>query len=293
MKKNLIIVLAAFFFITGCFKDDVHKNNDADAVIAIFDGGQSNLANASLDLTTPDSVTVYPYAGVATPYTLNKDANISIVVDDAARVAYNQQHGTNYEALPDSLYVMVDSAGLLTAGARGISLQVKIYSGKADLRRSYMLPIAIKAADGHNISADSGIIYFNNLGSPIAGRYKVTGTRTNYTGPVSDGIVSEIIDLSTLPAQVTTTAAADSVLLGYSDLNVAGWQYIIKYNSSTQTISIAPNAVMLNQETGYLEGSFKIDIQEYNAATRTFHLKTEYSDLGSNARVIDEYLTAQ
>jgi len=284
---------------TGCFKDSVHNNADSTAYFAITEGGALNLANASLDLTTPDSVTVYPNPGITSPYVLTKDVRITLGVDDAARIAYNQANGTNFEALPDSLYTFADStftdtsSGLLTAGARSISLPIKIYSGKADLRKNYMLAVSIKNAQGFQISADLGTIYFNNVGSAIAGRYTVTGTRTNYNGPVSNGDIAEVIDLSTVPTQTTTTQSANVVLLGYSDLNIAGWQYIITYDPATQGISVAPNDVMQNTETGYYGESFKVDIQEYNSTTRTLHLKTEYSDLGGNARVIDEYLTAQ
>lgn len=284
---------------TGCFKDSIHNSADTTAYFAITEGGPLNLANASLELTTPDSVTVYPNPGITSPYLLNTDVRIKIGVDDAARVAYNQANGTNFEALPDSLYTFADttfkdtSSGLLSAGSRSISLPIKIYSGKADLRKSYMLAVSIKDVQGHLISSDLGTIYFNNVGSAVAGRYKVTGTRTNYIGPVSAGVIGEVIDLSTLPVQTTTTQSANVVLLNYSDLGIAGWQYIITYDPDLQNVTIQPNDVMQNSETGFFLGTFKVDIQDYNATTRTLHFKTEYEDLAGNARVVDEYLTAQ
>jgi len=289
------MVLAGFFFITGCFKDTIHIDADTTANFAILYGGPTNLTLAPLGLTTADSTVVYANAGISTEFVLPDDANITIGVDDAARIAYNQQHGTNYEALPDSVYTFADSTfsdtakGLLTAGSRSINMPIKIYSGKADLKKNYMLAVSIKDAQGHKISTDSGTIYFNNPGSVIAGRYTVTGTRTNYTGPVSAGSISEVIDLSTLPKQITTTQSANVVLLGYSDLNIAGWQYIITYDPADKTITIVPNSVMTNSETGYLYGTFKIDAQEYNPVTGAMHIKTEYSDISGNARVIDEY----
>jgi hypothetical protein len=293
MKKNLLMVLAGYFFITGCFKDSVHNNADTTAYFAIANGGPLNLANAPLSLTLPDSTILYIDAGITSPYTLTKDVTVTIGVNDAARVDYNTQNNTQYAAMPDSLYSLPSTTGLITAGARSISIPITIYTGKASLTQSYMLPISIKDAQGLSISSDLGTIYYNQLGSPIAGRYKVTGTRTDYVGPKIDGVISDTVDLSTLPTQTSTTQSADVILLNYSDLGIAGWQYIVTFNPTDKTVSIAPNDVMLNSQTGFKFNSFTVDVQDYNTTTKVLHFKTEYNDQSGNARVIDEYLTPQ
>ncbi|HVX49419.1 MAG TPA: DUF1735 domain-containing protein [Chitinophagaceae bacterium] len=293
MKKNLIFGLAGFFLLAGCFKDSVHNNADSTAYFAITNGGPLNLASAPLNLTIADSTILYINPGITSPYTLTKDVNVILEVDDAARIAYNQQNGTNYEALPDSLYYFSDSSGVVTAGARSISLPITIYTGKADLRKSYMLPITIRDAQGLAISSDLGTIYYNQLGSPIAGRYAVSGKRTDYVGPMADNVISDTVALSTVANKISAVQSANVILLDYADLGIAGWQYIVTFNPANETVSIAPNDVMLNNETGFMYNSFKIDVQEYNPATRVLHFKTEYNDQSGNARVIDEYLTPQ
>jgi hypothetical protein len=293
MKKNLIFVLASLFFITGCFKDSVHNNADTTAYFAIANGGPLNLANAPLNLTTADSTILSINPGITSPYTLTKDVTVTIAVDDSARIAYNEANGTQYLQFPDSLFLLSTTTGIVTAGARSITIPITIYTGQADLTKSYMLPITIKDAQGLSISSDLGTIYYNQLGSPIAGRYTVTGVRTDYVGPKANGIISDTVDLSTLPTQVSTTQSSNVILLNYSDLGIAGWQLIVTFNPADKTVSIAPNDVMLNSETGFRTDSFIIDIQDYNTTTKVLHFKTEYSDQSGNVRVVDEYLTPQ
>ncbi len=290
MKKTLIIILAAGFFMTGCFKDSVHIDADTTAIAAIFDGGPTKLTSVPLDLGIADSSIVYVDAGIASPYTLSKNITITLYINDAARLAYNQTHAVQYDSLPDSLYLFSTKSAVLTAGARSINLPLIIYGAKADLTKNYMLAITIKDAQGLNISTDSATVYYNQLGSPIAGRYIVTGTRTDYTGPVSGGVVSQVTDLSKIGTKITLTQSANVVSMDYSDLGGAGWQYIITFNPVGKTISVAPNNIMANQLTGFLEDSFKIDAQDYDPINKMIHVKTEYSDLAGNARVVEEFL---
>lgn len=293
MKKNLMRVLAACFLLSGCFKDSVHNNADSTAVTAIFNGGPANLASVPLGLAGPDSTIFYINAGITSAYTLDKDITLTLAANDAARVAYNQTHTVQYEAFPDSLYSFTTTSAVLTAGARSITLPITIYAAKADLTKNYMLPISIKDAQGVGISSDLGTVYYNQLGSAIAGRYAITGTRTDYNGPVSGGNVARVTDLSAIGTKITATVSANVVYLDYSDLGNAGWQYKITFDPDGQKITIEPNSVMLNSQTGVYEGSFKIDVQSYNPTTKALHFKTEYEDLSGNGRVVEEFLTPQ
>lgn len=278
---------------TGCFKDSVHNDANTSAVVAIYHGGVSNIANAPLSLATPDSLVFYMNAGIASQYVANKDVVLSIAVNDAARVAFNQTHDVQYDALPDSLYKLTDDSITLTAGTRSVNFPILIYSGKADLTKNYMLPVAIKDAQSLNISADSGVIYLSQIGSPVAGRYVVSGTRTNYIGPVSAGVVETVINLSTVANKTTATQSFNQVYINYADLGIAGWQYIINYNQLTKTVAITPNDVITSFGSGVQEGTFQVDVQDYNPLTKVMHFKTEYVNQAGNARVIDEYLTPQ
>lgn len=293
MGKNLLIVLTASLLITGCFKDDVHNGRDTAPTVGIYQGSVDSLANAPLNLTTADSIAFYMNVGLTSPYTLYKNITITAGIDDAARVAFNQTHTTQYEKLPDSLYKFVVDSAVLAAGARSTNIPLLIYSGKADLRRNYMLPVAITDAQGINISGTSGVIYLNQIGSPISGRYKVTGTRTNYIGKASAGVVETVVDLSTVATKVTNTTSYTSANINYSDLGISGWQYIVTYNPLNNAVTIAPNSVMLNAFTGVREDSFIIEAQEFDPVKRILHFKTRYTNEAGNEREVDEYLTAQ
>ncbi len=271
----------------------MHNNADSTAVTAIYHGGAGNLAAVPLGLAITDSVTYYINAGITSPFTLDKDVTVTLEVNDAARVAYNASHTVQYQALPDSLYSFTTTSAVITAGARSINLPIVIYANKADLTKNYMLPITIKDAQGLAISSDLGTVYYNAQGSAIAGRYAVTGSRTDYNGPVSGGDIARTTDLSAIGIKITGTVSPNVVVLDYSDLGGAGWQYKITFDADGQTISIEPNSVMLNSETGVYNNSFKIDVQGYNPTTKVLHLKTEYQDLSGNARVVDETLTPQ
>lgn len=293
MGKKLLFILSASLLMTGCFKDSVHNDANSTAVVGIYRGGQNNLANAPLSLATPDSLIYYMYAGISSGYLPSKDVLLSISTDDAARIAYNQSHSVKYDALPDSLYEILTDSLTLAAGTRSLSFAIRIRSGKADLTKNYMLPIAIRNAQGLPVSADSGIIYLSQIGSPIAGRYKVTGTRTNYIGPKSSGVVETVTDLSTIGNKTTTTNSYTEVKVDYADLGTAGWQYDIEYDPADKTITVQPNDVIISAAAGIQLGSFKVDLQEYSTTTRIIHVITEYVNEAGNARVIDEYLTPQ
>jgi len=293
MGKNFLIILTACLFMTGCFKDSVHNGADTAPAVGIYQGGIDSMTYASLNLTTPDSLYYYIYTGVTSPYTFYKNVTITVAVDDAARVAYNQSHSMQYEALPDSLYKLMADSVVLPAGSRSVTLPVLIYTGKADLRKNYMLPIAIKDAQGVKINDKNGIIYLNQAGSPVSGRYKVTGTRTNYIGKASDGNVETIVDLSVLPVKTTTTTSYENLSIDYSDLGIAGWKYLIYYDPADKVVTIVPNSVMANDATGYKAGSFVVEVQDFDAVNRILHFKTRYTNEAGNERVVDEYLTAQ
>jgi len=275
----------------GCFKDNIHNNHDGSAFVGILGGGADSLSKSALNMAGPDSTTVYITVGVETPYTLNRTITLTLNIDDSKRIAYNQTHFNQYDSLPDSLYVFTTRSVVLPAGSRSALLTFELYTGKANLKNNYMLPISITDAQGIAIDGVAGTIYYNQLGSPLAGEYTVTGTRTDYLGPVSAGNVYNVTDLSTLGYKFAVTDSTNVVSIDYSDLGSAGWQYIVTFNPNGNAVSLVPNSVILNQETGCLEGSFIIDAQEYNPVTKTLHFKTEYSDLNNNSRVIEEYLT--
>ncbi len=291
MKKFLIVLLAPCLLMAGCFKDSIHNDHDGSAVVAIFNGGPDTLSKAPLDLAGPDSLALYITVGVSTPYTLNHDITLTLKIDDSKRIAYNQTHFNQFDSLPDSLYSFNAKTVVLPAGTRSVLVGFEVYGGKANLRNSYMLPVSITDAQGVAIDGVLGTIYYNQLGSPLSGQYSVKGTRTDYLGPVSSGIISDTINLSALVSKYAVTDTKNVVFIDYSDLGSAGWQYIVVFTAGTNLVSITPNLVITDPETGCLANSFIVDTQTYDPDTETLHFKTEYSDLNGNGRVVDEYLT--
>ena len=124
------------------------------------------------------------------------------------------------------------------------------------------------------------------FGNPLAGSYSVVGTRTNYIGPVSGGVVGSVTNLSGSKAAVAIDPANMSI--NYANLGGNGWQYIITYDGSV--ISFKPNQTIIDQAAA---GSFIAKSITYDAATKVIHVISEYTNGAGNGRLVDETWTKQ
>ena len=125
-------------------------------------GGLENFDAAALAFDPTDDIDSADIdLNIASPKPLNKSLTITMALDDGLRTAYNASNGTDYEAMPDSVYSFPVKSGSIAAGERLDTIRVIFYPSKIDTTKSYMLPVSIKDAQGENISGNFGSIYFH------------------------------------------------------------------------------------------------------------------------------------
>ncbi len=148
-----------------------------------------------------------------------------------------------------------------------------------------MLPISITDAQGLNISANYGTIYYHTIGNPYAGDYSVVGYRRNFTGASSGGIYSDI-DLADYSPKNAAPESPTVVDISYANFGPDAI-YIITFDPATQTITDAA----VDEDFVASVSNFGIDLAEYDAATKTIHIKSHYTNSVGNDRIIEEWLT--
>lgn len=118
----------------------------------------------------------------------------------------------------------------------------------------------------------------------LAGVYTSGGTRTNYTGPVSNNVVAGTNALS--GDKTATAIGADKIELDYANLGGNGWKYVFSYNGTAMTV--APNATMAG---AIAAGSFIVHSVSYDKTTGIITVKTAYTNTAGDDRIVEETLT--
>jgi hypothetical protein len=125
-------------------------------------GGLESFDGATLNFTATDEIDSADIdLNIASPKPLPKTITITLEVDDGLRASYNTNNGTNFEAMPDSVFSFPVKTGTIDAGQRLDTVRVLFYPSKIDPTKNYMLPVSIKDAQGETISGNFGSIYFH------------------------------------------------------------------------------------------------------------------------------------
>jgi hypothetical protein len=301
MKKILIMIVAVCFSFAGCLKDT--PNNDFSKIFPIVElfyydasgtahGGLENFAKDAVIAagTTPVSIDFSVNLASVNPF--DKDLTVTIGVDDAARTIYNASNTAQYEAMPAGAYTLTGTTGVIKAGQRRANFNIKFDPSKIDPSKNLMLPISIKDAQGQTISGNFGTIYFHTIGNSLAGNYKVSGTRYNYTGTASWNGVFPVPAGYTATTDLANTklgSPVDSKTLQFDMANLGslGYQYLLTYDPST------PNNITVNFNQAFLDADSKINVavHTYDPATKTIHIVVHYNNNSTgtgNDRIIDE-----
>lgn len=303
VKYSYFIII--LFFVTGltsCVKDRNPGATDFSTLQPLLeirnnisglgnDAGLSNFSRATLHFPGSDLAdTLNFYINLASVNTLDKDLTVTVDVNPAALTAYNgdPSHAVQFEMMPDSVYSLATKTYTIPAGQRIALVPVIIYPSKIDPTKSYMLPIGILQAEGQNISANYGTIYYHTIGNPYAGNYSVVGTRTNYTGAASGGVVASVADLAANSPKAASPESPTVVDISYANFGTDAF-YIITFDPATQTITDAT----VDEAFTSSVSNFGIDFANYDPATKTIHIKSHYTNSAGNDRVIEETLTHQ
>lgn len=301
--KYLYSILFVAVLFSSCVKNADHFTDfsQADAILelktSIATGASANTVNiaglgnfSSSSLSAIQSYfadTISFYVNLASNNTLNKDLHVKVGVNQAARDAYNSSQPTGaltYEALPDSTYSWTEQTVTIPAGQRVVLVSGLIFHyDKMDPTKNYMLPIGIVDGDGVNVSANQGAIYFHSIGNPNAGSYTVTGTRTNYNGSSSSGDVTGVTNLANFSPKTATPESPTIIDIDYA--NLAPSHYVITFNAAGDQIS----DVTVDDDFLASITNFGVDVATYDAATKTIHIKTHYTNSAGNDRVVEEF----
>ncbi len=306
MKKLLIAVSSAAFFLTGCLKDKAPNDfSTVGTIVEIPYSGLEYFSKASLNFTS-DTITLTFNVNISSPYTLSDALTVQVGVDDSKLTAYNATGGLQYEPMPADAYSFTSTTATIAAGSRLASFSVTFYKAAIDPSKNLMLAIAIKDAQGKTISGNFNTIYYHAIGNELAGTYDEVGWRNSFIGPVvyvpgapssggeitgGTGVYSSSIDLSNYSPKTVLPNSPTECTVDYSNLSSSGWQYVITYDPATKTITnVGGNETLLTQSAA---NSFKMYEFSYDAALRQIHLLSEYTNTAGNGRLIEETLTKQ
>ncbi len=292
----LIIILFFIASLSGCIKDRNPGATDFSNLKPLLeirdnisgvgnDAGLANFSRATLIFLSTEPDTTGFYVNIASVNPLTQDLNVTVDIDDAVISSYNATSDVKYEKLPEGSYSFTQKQVTIKAGERVGLFPLILFPDKIDPTKDYMLPISIKDAQGQAISGNYGTIYYHTIGNPYAGNYSVVGTRTNYTGGASGGVVAGVTDLAGYSPKLAAPETKTTVVINYANFG-SDANYHISFDTTTQTITDVNIDL-----TGV--SNLSVDLAEYVAATKTIHIKSHYSNSAGNDRVIEETFTKQ
>jgi hypothetical protein len=289
MKKIIYSILGiSLMASTGCLKDDPPVDfGTVGTIIEIPYSGLQFFTDAALNFTA-DTISYDFNVNIASPYPLEEDLTVEVGVDEAAIAEYNASGGVQYVVMPSDAYIFTGGSATIPAGSRLADFSIKfVNSASIDPSVNYMLPISILNAEGEEISGNFGTIYYHIIGQCIAGSYSASGTRTNYSGQASGGIVSSVVGIENFdPDKTLAPLDPETVTMNYADLGVLGWKYEVVFDcDADEIVSVSPNSAM---SLSIFANSFKVFDKTYDPATRTMYLKTGYTNSSGNERIIEE-----
>jgi hypothetical protein len=220
MRINIYIKLLAFvmaaFFVTSCLDGDemntppnakpfVMITNNAEGGPTVNSGIRYFPAQALLLNPTVDNDTMTFAVTLQGVAKYSKDINVTLSTPAEALDDYKETDGINYEMMPANAYNLLSTAGTIPAGKSYTEFQVVFHPSVINLKKNYMLPIAVASNDANlPISSNYGNIYYHSIGNPIAGLYKWEFIR--YATPAGTGSpdIHTFGDATFAPANGTT-----------------------------------------------------------------------------------------
>ncbi len=233
MKKvKSINKLAAliFFFggtvsLTSCLKNSQYYT-DFSKVAASVDlplAATNNNGVVAFSYDASVTTTSIPvYVDVASPSLPGSSTSVTLALDTAYLNAYNNNNGTSYSVLPDSIYSTTGWNLTIPKGQRLDSMNVTFNFGKLDLSQNYILPITISSAS-LPVEQYNHLLLYISVKNKYDGHYTVTGTFKDITNANFSANYPMDIDL--------VTSGPNSVDI-YNSL-LGGVGYVFLNNGST------------------------------------------------------------
>jgi Domain of unknown function (DUF1735) len=194
-KKYFTLLAMITLTQVSCLKDKLNNSDPA--------GGSNNVVefqNSSVPLsysaiwpqydngvTLTNDTGSFPinfnYAGAIA--TTPSDINITIALDTAALIAFNNDQGTSYVWPPADCYTLPTSATIAKGGSwTQISVQINTAAPDYDYNASYAVPVSIVSASYGTVSTNFGTAIYSFVGNNAwAATYTTTGYFFHPTSP--------------------------------------------------------------------------------------------------------------
>lgn len=280
MKNNLKWLATAALVgvgLSGCLKDrgytDLLNAVGSQSLVTFAEG--TGGTNKVVSFPLGKSYTYTAAVSLNSTDALSKDLTVTVAPSQAVLDAFNASQKAAgrpiYEALPTSYYKITNP--VIKAGQRDASFDVVVtLPATHDLKKNYVIPLAITDASGAVISQNLG---FLTIDVKAANEYEGTYASTGVFEHPTDGPrpIKEDKKLATINENTVETR--------FADLGSIGWMMQLVINKDN-TVKLIPTGSSSTATVQFGEN-------KYDPATKTFTLNYKYAGSGGD-RVISEKL---
>lgn len=291
--KYFAFFLLSISLIASCTKNEVGSLGDrGTSRIKILQSPTNNLFFAPF--LTVDTFDLFSLRrDEVSNASLNESLSVVVMSDTAAITAYNDENGTYYEALPDSLYTIVTdgisgSGNVFTinlaSGESGKEFTIAMDGSKWDVTHKYAIDFIITDSAGRAISEDKKEVFITiEAKNKWDGVYEITGTYQDFVFPAFTAIYP-------LTWELQTTGPTQCVVVDNYYLGIPGYIFsvdgtpdnlsyygsfglIINFDPETDEISSIENYYgqpSANTRSAFLDPT---GVNAYDPATQTISIK--------------------
>ncbi|HTR28978.1 MAG TPA: DUF1735 domain-containing protein [Puia sp.] len=179
----LVLLFAGALSLSSCLKNGQYATDfskvAASVDLSLAAANNNGVVAFSYDATVT-STSIPVYVDVASPSLPGTSTSVTLALDTAYLNAYNNNNGTDYSLMPDSIYTTSGWNLTVPKGQRLDSMNVTFNFAKMDLTQNYILPITISQSS-LPIEQYNHLLLYISVKNKYDGHYTVTGTFTDVT----------------------------------------------------------------------------------------------------------------
>ncbi|HTS44364.1 MAG TPA: DUF1735 domain-containing protein [Puia sp.] len=273
-------LLATISCLSSCLKNGNYYT-DFSAVSSSVDlplaASTGNGITAFAYPPTVTTVTLPIYVNVASVNPPSKATTVTLALDTAGLSSYNNDNGTAYVPLPDSVYTLSSMDLTIPSGTRLDSITVTIDLSKLDLSIPYVLPITIASAS-LPIEQWNHLFYYVAVKNQWDGIYSFKGYTLRSGDPVKTGNFS---------GQQMTLLTSGSNSVNFATLQL--WADLTGVGIGNPMLTIAAdNSVTISSPGGAMNDPSYSSL--YDPSTQTFYISFTWG-AGPSSRLATDTLT--
>lgn len=295
MKYNfysyLFFIGVVTFLLTSCREEGDYQKlgNEGTTFVKILESPEKKLFFSPFsDVKLVDLFSIRKDA--PTPSELNQPLTVVLTLTPDKIDEYNEENGTNYEPLPDSLYTLVDyiqkNGDVYTIdfapGEFAKEFSINLNGAKWDLTRTYAIAFALTDVSGKKIPMGmDNIITLISIKNKWDGVYEINGSYSDLTNPAFIGLYPYEWELQTTGAN--QCVVVDNIYLGAPgfvfDIGDGSLSYygsfglLVNFDPATDEITSVVNYYgqpASNTRSAELDPTGE---NKYDAATKTIRIK--------------------